>query len=398
MSVPFDSAGEYGRLWASQPPLPCESRASWIQRLCGDHQYSFAVLYRVLGFLPRRSDWDIVLENSLWLRILGMAGLFEEAAHRDMNVLPALSQSALPGVLTLSVKGMPRYRWCGACFSSDCTPYLRWYWRLSGVRECWIHHEPLNEQCHVCQQPFLVNTARLTGRSAVSLAECPRCGIGLAEVHESTIHYDRGVQRSLQAVLEQVWSKGRIESEEEAAQVVVKYLEVSRLITAMSKTSADGEMWSRGHRRDRASATQGSDPKPETSKERVRARRDADESDTATSSSSPEQEESSDGDERNRSSTAQDSKPAIPTPEARARARSVANLKRIQALPKPDKGWRLNADSFREPVVSQKSADAFHVPWQWKLSAQRRMAVADAIWKVRKELRMETVKREGNTV
>lgn len=394
MSVPFDSSGKYGRLWASQPPLPCESRASWIQRLCGDHQYSFAVLDRVLGFLPRRSDWDIVLENSLWLRILGMAGLSEEAAHRDMNVLPALSQSALPGVLTLSVKGMPRYRWCGACFSSDRTPYLRWYWRLSGVRECWVHHVPLNERCHVCQQLFLVNTARLTGRSALSLAECPRCGIGLAEVHDATIHYDRGVQRSLQAVLEQVWSKGRIESEEEAAEVVVKYLKVLRVVMARSKTSPDGRRLSRGHRRDRA----GPEPKPDTSRERVRVRRDADENGTKTSFPSPEQKESSPSHERDGSSTAQDSKPAIPTPEARARSRSAANLKRIQALPKPDKGWKLKADSFRDPVVSQESAAAFRVPWQWKLSAQRRMAVADAIWKVRKELRMDAAKREGQAV
>lgn len=398
MSVPFDSSGKYGRLWASQPPLPCESRASWIQRLCGDHQYSFAVLDRVLGFLPRRSDWDIVLENSLWLRILGMAGLSEEAAHRDMNVLPALSQSALPGVLTLSVKGMPRYRWCGACFSSDRTPYLRWYWRLSGVRECWIHHVSLNEQCHVCQQPFLVNTARLTGRSALSLAECPRCGIGLTEVHDSTIHYDRDMQRSLQAVLEQGWSKCAIESEDGAAQVVAKYLEALQVVTTRSNTSPDEVRLSHGHRRDRASATQGLDPNPETSRGGVRSRRDADESGAAISSPSPEQEQSSHGDERDKSSTEQQSKPAIPTPEARARARSVANLERIQALPKPDKGWKLNADSFRDPVVYQRSTAAFRVTWQWKLSAQRRMAVADAIWKVRKELRMETVKREGHTV
>ena len=37
------------RLWAAKPPLVGESCASWVQRLCGDHQYSFKVLGQVLG-------------------------------------------------------------------------------------------------------------------------------------------------------------------------------------------------------------------------------------------------------------------------------------------------------------------------------------------------------------
>ena len=48
MEAPVNGFKTGARLWASQPPLVGESRASWIQRICGDHQYSFAVLNRIL--------------------------------------------------------------------------------------------------------------------------------------------------------------------------------------------------------------------------------------------------------------------------------------------------------------------------------------------------------------
>lgn len=44
------------RLWASQPPLVGESRASWIQRICGDH-HNFRVLNRILRRQQGRLDW-----------------------------------------------------------------------------------------------------------------------------------------------------------------------------------------------------------------------------------------------------------------------------------------------------------------------------------------------------
>lgn len=213
------------RLWAAKLPLAGESCASWVQRLCGDHQYSFPVFGRVLGFLPYRGDWDRHLDADVWQRLVGLIefpGLVPNCG--EVEVLGAMSQTAKPGSLMQFVDNRPAYRWCSACFASDETPYLRWYWRLDAVRECWVHQIPLNEQCIVCGQSLFLHRARLTGRCASSLSECADCGMSLSAPVEQEFDYDRDLQHKLRSLFAPWWLSSGLLSADIAARLVSKYL------------------------------------------------------------------------------------------------------------------------------------------------------------------------------
>lgn len=222
MNMPPGSQDEPS-LWAARPPLPNESRASWLQRLCGDHQYSFAVLARVLRFRPQQFDWDRPLPTNEWRRTLRMAGIERTDIPTSMDWLSVLSIESGERNLTYRHNGAPCYRWCGACFEEDQAPYLRWYWRLAHVRECWIHEVPLDQECGVCSYPFNVGKARLTGRSALSLAECPKCGCSLSEVSSKNFDYNRGEQRRLRDALAPVW-RGEVVEQMDLIRVIPFYV------------------------------------------------------------------------------------------------------------------------------------------------------------------------------
>ena len=336
MEAPVNGFKAGARLWASQPPLVGESRASWIQRICGDHQYSFAVLNRILRRQQGRLDWDRHLASSMWGHILEMTERQEAHSH-GLDVLSSLSQWGACDALIYSSNGVPRYRWCGACFASDRTPYLRWYWRLAPVRECWDHRVPLNEQCELCSEPFHLDNARLVGRSALSLAECPKCGIGLDQVHDKGTPYSPQIQLSLRTALAHVWSVGHFESEYEAALTGARCLRASHGAKANDEL-LPSQVW-RSRSRDIAAPSQKASP--------------------------------------------------MGSPYARAQARSAAYMKSILARPRQDKSWKINAESFQSPTLPLTGGQLPNVPWQWKLSARRRMAIADALWKMRQELRAE---------
>ncbi len=223
MNMPPGLQGEPSRFWAARPPLPNESRASWLQRLCGDHQYSFAVLTRVLRFRPQQFDWDRPLPTTERRRTLRMAGIERTDIPTSMDWLPVLSVESGQRSLMYRHNGAPCYRWCGACFEEDETPYLRWYWRLAHVRECWIHGVPLNQECNVCSYPFNVDKARLTGRSALSLAECPKCGCSLAAVNSKNCDYNPSEQRRLREALAPVW-RGEVVEQKDLIRVVPFYV------------------------------------------------------------------------------------------------------------------------------------------------------------------------------
>lgn len=234
------------RLWAAKPPLAGESLASWIQRLCGEHQYSFQVLGRVLGFRPYRGDWDRQLDVDAWRRLVGLVdfpGLIP--SYGEMALLGAMSRAAKSGSLMQIVDNKPAYRWCPACLADDETPHLRWYWRLDAVRECWVHQTPLSEKCLVCGQALFLHRARLTGRCASSLSECADCGMSLSapvgqEAQEA--NYDREMQHKLRSLFEPWWlSGGGLPNLDIAERLASKYHYVvrdrRRLATARFQTN-----------------------------------------------------------------------------------------------------------------------------------------------------------------
>jgi hypothetical protein len=194
-----------GRLWAASPPIADESRASWIQRLCGNHQYTFAQLTSVAGFKPPRLDWDKALLPSGWNRLQAMAGMDRDDLRYSTEWLARMSEDMGCEELLLSRDNKPCYRWCGACFKSDGIPHLRWHWRLAFVRMCWTHDSPLNEECAVCGHPFLVDHARLTNRHALTLAECPRCGCSLTDQERGASQFDWHEQRRYRKAIALCW-------------------------------------------------------------------------------------------------------------------------------------------------------------------------------------------------
>lgn len=194
------------RLWAAKPPLAGESCASWVQRLCGDHQYSFQVLGRVLDYLPYRGDWDRPLDAEVWQRLVRLVTFPDfMQIHGEMALLGAMSQTAKPLCRLRLVDKKPAYRWCPTCFAEDRMPYLRWYWRLDSIRECWVHQSPLCEQCDVCGQALLMHRTRLIGQSASLLSECAVCGMSLTSPMVSDGSYDRELQRKLKLLFAPWW-------------------------------------------------------------------------------------------------------------------------------------------------------------------------------------------------
>lgn len=65
-----------------------------IQRICGDHQYSFAVLNRILRRQQGRLDWDRHLASSMWGHILEMTERQEAHSH-GLDAVLAISMGSL---------------------------------------------------------------------------------------------------------------------------------------------------------------------------------------------------------------------------------------------------------------------------------------------------------------
>lgn len=303
IDIGTESAKDVFRLWAAKPPLVGESCASWVQRLCGDHQYSFQILGRVLGYLPSRGDWDRPLDADVWQRVVGLVTFPElMQSHGQMVLLGAMSQAGKPEWRMWLVDKKPAYRWCPICFSEDETPYLRWYWRLESIRECWVHRTQLSEQCHACGQPLLMHRALLTRRSATFLSECSDCGMALSASVARDECYDRKLQRKLKTLFASWWRNSRPKR--------IHPKTINKIPFPIS------------HRTQLAAA------------------------------------------------------------------RSEANARRRYELLKKEKFWVLDTNSFRqEATLKAEKTVAFRAPWQWRLGAKRRLAVADALRSIRKELR-----------
>lgn len=198
------SAIQLPKFLAAKPALPGESLASWIQRLTGDHQYSFPRLIQILDFEPTLRDWDLPLPSPVWERLQGMVQLGKSLRHESLHTLASVFPHIHPGQLRWYEGQYPCTAWCTQCLTTDKTPYLRWEWRLHASNTCFAHREPLSTQCPVCAAPFLLHTSRLVAFGvhgcATTLAECARCGMLL----KALTHEHRKPQKEQDATLKSV--------------------------------------------------------------------------------------------------------------------------------------------------------------------------------------------------
>lgn len=236
----MESPKEACRLWAAKPLLAGESTASWIQRICGDHQYSIKVLGQLLDYRPKRGDWDRGLYGGSWERLLSLVTFLDPMDWRgEMSLLWVMHETGKRRCKLRMVGTEPAYRWCPTCFAEDKTPYLRWYWRLDSIRECWVHQIPLCEWCDVCGKAFLVHRARLVGKSASVLSECATCGSSLTSPTANDGSYDRLMQRRLKTLFDPWWSVAGTCRVDSSLAVMYHFSVLDRHQLAMARVEAN---------------------------------------------------------------------------------------------------------------------------------------------------------------
>lgn len=179
---------EVFQLLAAQPALRDESMGSWIQRVCGDHQYSMPALIRIVGYAPVLRDWDLPIPYEVRQRIRSMAPVGTDHERQQLSLLAAACIHMHPAQMLWHARRQPKYRWCSKCFRADAVPYLRWFWRLSALSWCPRHRLTLAEACPACKAPLTLHTSRLVaigshGR-ATTLAECDQCGCRLSSARQ----------------------------------------------------------------------------------------------------------------------------------------------------------------------------------------------------------------------
>jgi len=166
---------------ASPEPLQGESRASWIQRVCGAHGYSMKRFCECVGVGPHRIDWDFGVDAAHW------RGLAEDSGHgmqcferndRDWALIKQLHR--LP-ISPFVVDGKPASKWCAACMLTDSTPHLRWHWRIDELQTCPYHDVKLATRCPWCQSCMNLSVAGMVPwgrlRGTANLAGCASCGM-----------------------------------------------------------------------------------------------------------------------------------------------------------------------------------------------------------------------------
>jgi hypothetical protein len=237
------------RLWATSAPLPEESCASWIQRVAGNHQYSMPLMMRLFMYEPKERDWDLPMPCAVWARITTMAAIEGTTNLRALRVLRHLAERIDPERLLLQGSRRPCYRWCACCLASDPIPYLRWHWRLTTVRQCWVHRVPLLLRCPSCGVFLSVYRARLVakiggGGLAATLADCDHCGMPLHAGGLPRAGYNPAAQARIRHVL-RVFRQRRLSwTEERLAYSVGCFAAAASLGDALLR-SVQGRDWHR---------------------------------------------------------------------------------------------------------------------------------------------------------
>lgn len=173
------------RLLLAEGGCDGETRASWIQRLCGSHQYSFGRLSQISGIKPTKGDWDCEIDVARWRSLLAMAACSVDTCDEAIYGMTALSRRYPARSFLLYESQRPCSRWCTKCLASDAVPYLRWEWRLAAVKTCPVHQVLLSDRCPWCKSPLHIHRALLVASGpncgVPNLATCGNCGMSLIE-------------------------------------------------------------------------------------------------------------------------------------------------------------------------------------------------------------------------
>lgn len=166
---------------ASPEPLKSESRASWIQRVCGAHGYSMKRFCECVEVDPHRIDWDFGVDAERWRGLAEDSGHSIECFERNDRDWALVKQLLSHSISPFSVDGKPASKWCAACLLTDSTPHLRWYWRIGELQTCPYHDVKLATMCPWCQSCMNLSVARMVPwgrlRGAANLAGCASCGM-----------------------------------------------------------------------------------------------------------------------------------------------------------------------------------------------------------------------------
>lgn len=166
---------------ASPEPLPSESRASWIQRVCGAHGYSMKRFCECVGVGPHRIDWDFGVDAAHWRGLAEDSGRGMQCFERNDRDWALIKQLHRHTIFPFFVDGKPASKWCAACMLTDATPYLRWYWRIYELQSCPYHDMKLATRCPWCQSCMNLSVAGMVPwgrlRGTANLAGCASCGM-----------------------------------------------------------------------------------------------------------------------------------------------------------------------------------------------------------------------------
>lgn len=166
---------------ASPAPISEESRACWIQRVCGAHDYSMSRFCRVVGLNPGRIDWDRPVDPSRWAWLAENAGHCLDCFDRNDSDWALINQHTPQRVSAFLVDKKPASKWCSICLAADPIPFLRWFWRITELRTCPFHDIELSTSCTWCGACLNLSLANLVPWGAKwgasSLAECAACGM-----------------------------------------------------------------------------------------------------------------------------------------------------------------------------------------------------------------------------
>ena len=158
-------------------PFPHESAASWIRRVCHQHDTSYRSLTTALVIRPLRDPvWsgerDLVYRFGEGTcvppkRLWELAGVFNVIRTRE----------SLKRLLFYDELGAPAYRYCPDCFASDPTPYLRIGWRLKDWTICPVHFTSMLETCPECGAHVEAVTTRRNAarRKLAAVDQCTAC-------------------------------------------------------------------------------------------------------------------------------------------------------------------------------------------------------------------------------
>ena len=172
------------RLLAATDAFHNEARSSWVQRLCGAHQYSISQISEISGVRPPRFDWDRTVGQSQWSNLLELAQRQSDTCAQSIYCLTALERAYGARSVLMYESQRPCSRWCPKCLEADVTPYLRWEWRIAEVKRCTVHNVALDEKCPWCQSRLWIDRSNLVysgSNGAHDLRTCSACGMSLVD-------------------------------------------------------------------------------------------------------------------------------------------------------------------------------------------------------------------------